>query len=112
MATTPKKTAKKSKDMGSARVSTKDVKKVPRTYKTSQDRPAPKVNQDKPRSKGGSRTDDRHDFSEDFGPKKMIPVYDKAGRIEAASAMERVSPKRPKTFGTNAKDKVGYKGGR
>jgi hypothetical protein len=112
MATTPKKTAKKSKDMGSARVSTKDVKKVPRTYKTSQDRPAPKVNQDKPRTKGVSVTDDRYDFDDTFGPKAIVPSNAKAGRIQAAKAMEKVSPKRPATYGTNAKDKVGYKGGR
>lgn len=112
MASIPKKTSKKSKDMGTAKVAPKDVKKVPRTYKTSQDRPAPKVKQDKPRTKGVNVMDDARDFDKDYGPKKLIPVYAKAGRIEAASAMERVSPKRPKTFGTDPKDKVGYKGGR
>jgi hypothetical protein len=107
MATTPKKTAKKSKDMGSARVSAKDVKKVPK------DRPKPNVKQDKPNAAFRNiLQNDKYDFDEGLGPKKTIPLMDRASRLQAAKAMKKVSPKRPQQFSERPGDKLGYKGGR
>ena len=107
MASIPKKTSKKSKDMGTNKVSPKDVKEVKKA------RPKPNVKQDKPNAAFRNvLQNDKYDFDEGMGPKKLIPLMDRASRLQAAKAMKKVSPKRPQQFSERPGDKIGYKGGR